>query len=156
MSQAGNALLRGVNAEAVVADLDRLRAAHIVAEQWLLAVENRLEGPAHYLLEDELQEQVEIHRQSAASLAERVAELDGEITGDPTKLLELSGLGSFEMPADTSDPTVITDYALERVRRLIGAYAETLDRTRDADELSHRLLLKILRQQVATEAELEA
>lgn len=54
------------------------------------------------------------------------------------------------MPADTSDPTVITDYALERVRRLIGAYAETLDRTRDADELSHRLLLKILRQQVAT------
>jgi ferritin-like protein len=122
MSQAGNALLRGVNAEAV-GDLDRLRAAHIVTGQWLLAVENRLEGPAHYLLEDELQEQVEIHRQSAASLAERVAELDGEITGDPTKLLELSGLGSFEMPADTSDPTVITDYALERVRRLIGAYA---------------------------------
>jgi hypothetical protein len=47
MSQAGNALLRGVDPEAVVTDLDRLRAAHIVAEQWLLAVENRLEGPAH-------------------------------------------------------------------------------------------------------------
>ncbi len=60
----------------------------------------------------------------AAGLAERRAELDGEITGDPTTLLELSGLGSFEMAADTSDPTAITDYALERVRRLIGAYAE--------------------------------
>jgi hypothetical protein len=54
MSRAGNALLRGVDAEAVVADLDRLRAAHVVAEQWLLAVENRLEGPALYLREDEL------------------------------------------------------------------------------------------------------
>jgi hypothetical protein len=65
-----------------------------VAEQWLLAVGNRLEGPAHYLLEDELQEQVEVHREAAATLAE----LDGAITGDPTRLLELSGLGSFEVP----------------------------------------------------------
>jgi ferritin-like protein len=85
-----------------------------------------------------------------------VAELDGAITGHPTKLLELSGLGSFEMPADTSDPAAITEYALERVRRVIGAYAEALDRTRDADELTHRLLLKLVRRQVETEAELEA
>jgi hypothetical protein len=42
------------------------------------------------------------------------------------------------------------------VRRLIGAYAEVLDRTRDADELTHRLLLKLVRRQVETEAELEA
>ncbi len=156
MSQAGNALLRGVDAYSVVGDLDRLRAGHIVAEQWLLAVENRLEGPARYLLGDELHEQVEIHRQAAAALAERIAELDGAITGDPTLLLELSGLGSFEMPADTSDPTAITDYALERVRRLIGAYAEALNRTRDADELTHRLLLELVHRQVATEAGLEA
>jgi ferritin-like protein len=128
MSQAGNALLRGIGADAVVADLDRLRGAHVVAEQWLLAVENRLEGRAHYLLEHELQEQVEVNRQASATLADRVAELGGAITGDPTKLVELSGLGPFEMPADTSDPTAITDYALERVRRLIGAYAEILDR----------------------------
>ena len=156
MSQAGNALLRGVHAESVVGDLDRLRAGHVLAEQWLLAVENRLEGPALYLLGDELQEQVEIHRQAAAALAERIAELDGAITGDPTTLLELSELGSFEMPADTADPTAITDYALKRVRRLIGAYAETLNRTRDADELTHRLLLKLVHRQVATEAQLEA
>ena len=156
MSQAGNALLRSINAEDVVADLDRLRAAHVVAEQWVLAVENRLEGPAHYLLEEELGEQVEVHREAAAALAERVAELDGAITGDPTKLLELSGLGSFEMPGDTSDPGAITNYALERVRQMIGAYAEVLDRTREADELTHRVLLKLVRRQVATEAELEA
>jgi hypothetical protein len=55
----------------------------------------------------------------------------------------------------TSDPAAITDYALDRVRRLIGAYGEALGRTRDADELTHRLLLKLVRQQVETEAELE-
>jgi hypothetical protein len=115
MSQAGNALLRGVDAQAVVADLDRLRAAHVVAEQWLLAVENRLEGPALYLLEDELPAQAETNRQAGAALADRVAE----------------------------------------VRGLIGAYAEALDRTRGADELTHRLLLELVRRQVATEAELE-
>jgi hypothetical protein len=42
------------------------------------------------------------------------------------------------------------------VRRLIGAYGEALDRTRDADELTHRLLLELVRQQVEAEAELEA
>lgn len=52
--------------------------------------------------------------------------------------------------------SAIADYALERVRRLIGAYTEALDRTRDADELTHRLLLKLVRRQVVTEAELEA
>jgi ferritin-like protein len=155
MSQVGNALLRGVDAEAVVADLDRLRAAHIVAEQWLLAVENRLAGPALYLLEDELPEQAETNREAGALLADRVAELDGAITGDPTKLVELSGRGPFDLPADTSDPAAITDYALERVRGLIGAYAEALDRTRGADELTHRLLLKLVRRQVETEPELE-
>jgi ferritin-like protein len=155
MSQAGNALLRGVTPEAVVADLDRLRAAHIVAEQWLLAVENRLAGPALYLLDDELPELAEINRQAGADLADRVAELNGAITGDPTKVVELSGLGPFELPADTSDPAGITDYALERVRGLIGAYAEALGRTRDADELTHRLLLKLVRQQIEMEADLE-
>lgn len=155
MSQAGNALLRGVTPEAVVADLDRLRAAHIVAEQWLLAVKNRLAGPALYLLDDELPELAEINRQAGAALADRVAELNGAITGDPTKVVELSGLGPFELPADTSDPAAITDYALERVRGLIGAYSEALGRTRDADELTHRLLLKLVRQQVEMEADLE-
>ena len=89
-------------------------------------------------------------------MAERVAELGGAITGDPTKLIELGGLGPFDVSADTSDPTAITDYALEQVRRLISAYAEALDRTRDGDELTHRLLLKLVHRQVATEAELEA
>lgn len=155
MSQAGNALLRGVDAEAVVGDLDRLRAAHVVAEQWLLAVENRLAGPALYLLQDELPGFADLNRQASAALADRVAELGGAITGDPTAVVELSGLGPFELPADTSDPATITDYALERVRALIGAYGDALDRTRDADELTHRLLLKLVRQQVGIEAELE-
>lgn len=155
MSQAGNSLLRGVTPEAVVADLDRLRTAHVVAEQWLLAVENRLAGPALYLLDDELPELAEINRQAGAALADRVAELNGAITGDPTKVVELSGLGPFELPANTSDPAAITDYALERVRGLIGAYSEALGRTRDADELTHRLLLKLVRQQIEMEADLE-
>jgi hypothetical protein len=41
------------------------------------------------------------------------------------------------------------------VRELIGAYGEALARTRNADELTHRLLLELVRQQVETEAELE-
>jgi ferritin-like protein len=128
---------------------------HVVAEQWLLAIENRVAGPALYLLQDELPEFAETHRQAGAALAGRVAELGGAITGDPTKVVELSRPGPFELPADTSDPAAITDYALERVRRLIGAYGEALGRTRDGDELTHRLLLKLVHQQVETEAELE-
>jgi ferritin-like protein len=139
----------------VVADLDRLRAAHVVADQWLLAVENRLAGPALYLLQDELPGFAETHRQAGAALAGRVAELGGAISSDPTQVVELSRLGPFALPANTSDAAAITDYALERVRGLIGAYSEALDRTRDADELTHRLLLKLVRQQVETEAELE-
>jgi hypothetical protein len=41
------------------------------------------------------------------------------------------------------------------VRGLIGAYSEALGRTRDAEELTHRLLLKLVRQQIEMEADLE-
>jgi hypothetical protein len=39
---------------------------------------------------------------------------------------------------------------------LRGVNAEAPGRMRDTDELTHRLLLKLVRRQVATEAELEA
>ena len=41
------------------------------------------------------------------------------------------------------------------MRGLIGAYSAALGRTRDADELTHRLLLKLVRQQIEMEADLE-
>jgi ferritin-like protein len=75
-----------------------------------------------------------VNCQAAAALAGRVAELDGAITGDPALLVELSGLGAFEPPGDTSDPVAITGYALERARAPVGAYGEVLERPRGADE----------------------
>jgi hypothetical protein len=92
-----------------------------------VAARRRVAGPALYLLQDDLPEFAETHRHAGAALAVRVAELGG--AGDPTELVELSRLGPFELPADTSNPAAITDYALERVRGLIGAYGEALGRT---------------------------
>jgi ferritin-like protein len=112
-------------------------------------------SPASGPRQRSLPEQAKTNRQAGALLADRVAELDGAITGDPIKLVELSRLDRFELPADTAVPAAITDNTLERMRGLIGAYAEALDRTRGADELTHHLLLKLVRRQVETEAELE-
>jgi hypothetical protein len=71
---------------------------------------------------------------------ERIAQLDGEATGDPTSLLERSLFRGFELPTKYTDIAEIMRIGLDHVRSLIRAYGELLDATRKTDELSHRLV----------------
>lgn len=73
MAQAGIQLLKGIDVEAVVEALDRLRSSHLVSMHWAQTVRDRLEGPAIFLLGDELEAVAKESLEAASALGGRLA-----------------------------------------------------------------------------------
>jgi hypothetical protein len=93
MGQAGNELLLGEDRELIIDTLDVLYCRHLMAVHCTLAIGNRLAGQALLHLKDEIEEVLAQNLDSARKLAERVAELDGAVSGDPATLAERAGVG---------------------------------------------------------------
>jgi len=156
MGKAGIGLIEGIDVEEIVATLDSYYCYNLVVVHFSHALHNRLEGQAAYLLGDELEENAEQSLKAARGLADRIGELGSEVTADPTLFVERSPLGEFSLPASTSEVGVILGFVLERIRMIIGEYAASLERVRGRDEISHLLVLNLLQEQVAREADIEA
>src|SRR5215475_490859 len=125
----------------VIDDLDSFSCHNIVASLWADAVANRLQGPAIYLLSDELPGVSEHARGAASRLADRIGDLGGAITGDPSQLLDRApGDYEFTIP-DCANPRAIISYALQRVNVIIAAYQAFLNKVRARDDVSFALVV---------------
>jgi ferritin-like protein len=140
----------------LINQLDELHNANMVVMHWCHAVQNRLEGQALYLLNEELSEVAGQSLADARRLADRIAELGGAITGDPDYLVERSPFDMFALPDDPSAVGSILGQALQQLRTLIRAYAQVVDIVRGRDDLTYRLVVDLLGHAVRTEDEIEA
>lgn len=156
MGTAGNQLIQGLDPADIADDLDRFYCYEQVSIHWTRAVDNRLTGPAHHLLEEALREHIEQAERHASRLGTRIAQLGGAITADPTHFVERSQGAAVHMPADTSDPGTVLAYALTQEQKIIGRYGQLLERIRGADPITERLLVSILTDKVAQEDEIES
>jgi bacterioferritin len=120
-----------------------------------LALKNRLEGQAAFLLSKELDEKAEESMKHAKKLAERIAELGGTETADPTRFVEVSKLSQFSMPGSTSDIKAILSYVLEQEQSIIRKYGDFMTKIRDKDDLTYHLIRDILEDEVSAESEIE-
>ena len=154
MGKAGTELLRGISPDAVADGLDRLRCYELSVLHLALAVRAQLAGQALLVLGPELDEQANESLGRAGVLADRIAELGGSLTADPTHIIERSPVDSFALPERCSQIPPILGYALEQVVA-IGAYADLARRVEGKDDLTHHLLLGLLRAHVTREDELE-
>ena len=131
-------------AEDVIDTLDSFYCHNVVVSLWADAVANRLEGPAIYLLSDEIPEVAEHARRASARLAERIGDLGGAITADPRQVIDRApGDDDFTIP-DCSDPRAITTYALQRLDTIIAAYQDFLNKVRGRDDVSFALVVSLL------------
>jgi bacterioferritin len=152
----GNSLIRGMDVQEIVNTLDGFHAQSWVVVHFSLALKNRLEGQAAFLLPKELEEKAQESTKHAKKLAERIAELGGTETGDPTEFVMLSTLKRFSMPSSFSDVKVILSYILEQEQTIISKYGDFMIKIRDKDDLTYHLLREILEDEVRRESEIEA
>jgi ferritin-like protein len=117
---------------------------------------NRLEGEAVFVLPDKLRKVSARCLKNAKALAQRVAELGGAITDDPSAIAAVAEGGEFVLPESNSDVAGIVTCALAQTRIIITNGGATLALLHARDELTHLLLLKMMRHEVALEADLEA
>jgi ferritin-like protein len=139
-----------------IKSLDGFYCANVVASLWAHGVRNRLEGPAIFLLTDELKEVSEHARAASERLADRIGDLGGAITVDPRQLLDIAPRdGDFELP-DCGDVRSITEAGLVELNVIIAAYEEFLARVRDSDPVSHQLVTRLLGDEAHRRADIEA
>jgi ferritin-like protein len=156
MKTLGAGVVRGIEVDDVVGRLDSFYSYNLVVMHFSLALGNRLEGQASFLLGDELKEVSEEALEAAKKLAGRIGELGGTVTADPALLVERSPLSGFSLPESNSEAGVILGHVLERVRMIVGEYGAFLEEVRGHDELSYHLVLTLLAEQVARASEIEA
>src|ERR671918_1935639 len=156
MGSAGNSLIKGIEVQEVIDTLDSFHALSWVVTLFSLGLKNRLEGEAVLLLSKELEDKAEESMKHAKKLAERIAELGGTETADPTEFVMLSPLKRFSMPSSTSDVKVILSYILEQEQAIIRKYGDFMIKIRDKDDLTYHLLREILKDEIRRETEIEA
>jgi bacterioferritin len=155
MGSAGNSLIRGIDIQEIIDALDSFHAQSWVVVHFSLTLKNRLEGQAAFLLSKELEDKAQESMKHAKKLAERIAELGGTETGDPTEFVMLSTLKRFSMPSGTSDIKVILSYILKQEQSIIRKYGDFMIKLRDKDDLTYHLLRKILEDEIRRENEIQ-
>jgi ferritin-like protein len=146
---------RGLEAGEVIRRLDGFYCYNVSVSLWADAVANRLEGPALYLLSDELAEVARDARAAAARLAARIGDVGGAVTAHPRDVAGRSP-GDFTMPANCADPAAILAIAASNLTTIIDAYDDFLDLALGKDHVSHHLVTKLLGQEAHRLADLEA
>src|SRR5919109_3043141 len=156
MGSAGNSLIKGIDIEEIINALDSFHAQSWVVVHFSLGLKNRLEGQAAFLLSKELEDKAEESMKHAKKLAERIAELGGTETGDPTEFVMLSPLKRFSMPSSNSNVNEILSYVLELEQSIIRTYGDFLHRIKDKDDVTYHTLREILEDEVKRESEIES
>ncbi len=156
MGTAGNALITGIDPATIVDSVDNLYAYELTVVSWALVVRSQLGGPAAFLLGEQLDKLVDTSLAHARALAARAAQLGGSVTADPSGFVARAPLDGFGLPASTTDPGVILAYALGQVQGAIRAYGALVATVAGRDEITHRLLLHVLRDHVDLEDEIES
>src|ERR671919_2459319 len=133
MGSAGNSLIKGIEVQEVIDTLDSFHALSWVVALFSLGLKNRLEGEAAFLLSKELEDRAQESMNHAKKLAERIAELGGTETADPTEFVMLSPLKRFSMPRSNSDVNEILSYILKLEQSIINTYGNFINRIKDKD-----------------------
>ena len=156
MGSTGNSLIKGIEVQEIIDILDSFHALSWVVALFSLGLKNRLEGQAAFLLSKELEDKAQESTKHAKKLAERIAELRGTETSDPTEFVMLSPLKRFSMPSSTSDVKVILSYILEQEQTIISKYGDFMIKIREKDDLTYHLLREILEDEIRRESEIES
>ena len=156
MGSAGNSLIKGIEAEEIIDTLDSFHALSWVVALFSFGLKNRLEGQAALLLSKELEDKAQENMKHAKKLAERIAELGGIETADPTEFVMLSPLKRFSMPSSNSNINEILSYILELEQSIIRTYGDFLHRIKDKDDVTYHVIREILEDEIRRESDIES
>jgi bacterioferritin len=113
-----------------------------------------VKGPMRGAVVSELEEHAGDEHKHAGMLAERIIQLGGTPILKPEEWYKLSNCG-YDAPEDPS-VRVVVEQNVKGEQCAIDLYKRLLDMTRDTDEVTWKMLLEILDDEVEHEADLQA
>jgi bacterioferritin len=129
------------------------------ADEWLAYYQywigaKVVKGPMRGAVVSELEEHAGEEHKHAGMLAERIIQLGGTPILKPEEWYKLSNCG-YDAPEDQS-VRVVVEQNVKSEQCAIDVYKRLLDATRDKDEVTYKMVLEILDDEVEHEADLQA
>jgi hypothetical protein len=124
--------------------LDRLYCYHLIMVQWSLAMSGRLTVSARRLLQTDLERDARSHLDTANGLAQRVIQLGGTVTSDPSDLLYRAPIGSFELPDNPADNQAVLAHMDGLIMSALSEYRTLLDLIDATDPVSQQIIQDLL------------
>ena len=128
------------------------------ADEWLAYYQywvgaKVIKGPMRRAVVSELEEHAGDEHKHAGMLAERIMQLGGTPILKPEEWYKLANCG-YDAPKDPSVRAVV-EQNVKGERCAIDVYQRLLDTTRDKDEVTSKIVLEILDDEVEHEADLQ-
>jgi bacterioferritin len=128
------------------------------ADEWLAYYQywvgaKVVKGPMRGAVVSELEEHAGDEHKHAGMLAERIIQLGGTPILKPEEWYKLSNCG-YDAPEDPSVRAVL-EQSVKGEQCAIDVYKRLLDTTRDKDEVTYKVVLEILVDEVEHEADLQ-
>ena len=120
--------------------LDRLYCYHLMMVQWSLATAGRLTMSARQLLQNDLERDGRCHLDSANRLAQRVNQLGGTVTSDPSDLLYRAPIDTFDLPDKHADHQAVLIHLEKFITSALSEYRTLLDLIGSTDPASQRII----------------
>lgn len=120
--------------------LDRLYCYHLMMVQWSLATTGRLTMSARQLLQTDLEQDARCHLDTANRLAQRVNQLGGTVTSDPSDLLYRAPIDAFDLPDKHADHQAVLTHLDEFITSVLSEYRTLLDLIDATDSVSQRII----------------
>jgi bacterioferritin len=141
--------------EDVIADLNKAYADEWLAhyQYWLTAIWIR--GMDADTLRDTLTQQSADELMHAEKLGNRIIQLGGTPVMNPNKLLEVSGCGYKEPPADAANLKRVIEIVLEAEACAIETYSKLSEKYRTTDVVTHEIFEELLEDEVEDEEQWE-
>ena len=124
--------------------LDRLYCYHLMMVQWSLATAGRLTMSARQLLQTELERDARSHLDTANRLAQRVNQLGGTVTSDPSDLLYRAPIDTFDLPDKHADHQAVLTHLDKFITSALFQYRTLLDVIDSTDSASQRIIKDLL------------
>jgi ferritin-like protein len=108
------------------------------------------------LLTPDLDAEAAANTAAARRLADRIGELGGTVTADPSRLLERAGIAQVVIPDDPGSIGSVLGYALAQIRKVLPTYDEVVHRLRGIDMISYQPTIELYAALVTREDEIES
>lgn len=152
MGKSNIEILKDIDRNDIIEQLNKAYADELIAFFQYMSIVYTANGKKSFKFAEEIKDIAYEELEHADELADRIAQLDGKVITDFTKLNKIANCKyDTNFPDDDTDLTAMAKMVLDAEHCAIGTYDKLLEMTKDKDLLTYQVILHIIEEEAEHE-----